>query len=87
MKLRFIFVLYCTLAVAACGPKPVRLLEVEGVQFNTQKASLTTAPSAVRVHNENRNAGFGIYHSVADWTPYKALRWTVENHSEEPMPL
>ena len=87
MKLRFIFVLYCTLAVAACGPKPVRLLEVEGVKFNTQKASLTTAPSAVRVHNENRNAGFGIYHSVADWTPYKALRWTVENHSEEPMPL
>ncbi|MBR6932485.1 MAG: beta-galactosidase [Bacteroidales bacterium] len=87
MRHFFLLIIPALLFLASCGAKSVSLLDREGVKLNAHQASLTTAPSAVRIHNENRNAGFGIYHSVADWTPYKALRWTAENHSAESMPL
>ena len=77
------------LLLAACGPKPVKLLSAEGADVrlhNEQYGEI--GPSAVNMKNQHGgDNGFAVYHPVDDWTPYKALRWKAENKSDKPVSL
>ncbi|MBQ9891596.1 MAG: hypothetical protein IJM35_00375 [Bacteroidales bacterium] len=75
--------------LAACGPKRVGLLSEEGVSIRGNNASLVES-SAGKVAMKNIDYGtngFAVYTSNHDWTPYKAMRWKVENRSDKPVLL
>lgn len=73
--------------IAACSPKPVSLLSLDGTEVKGNNASYVgTEADAVLMKNVGGgNNGFAIYSPVKDWTPYKALRWRVENKSDKPL--
>ena len=88
MKLRPISLAACLLLLlSACGEKPLRLLSADGVEVREQVGSIVDSSySHVTVRNASRNNGFAIYNAAGDdWTPYKALRWKVENKSDDPI--
>ena len=77
------------LILCACGHKTVNLLSIEGIEVKGNNSSLVeTRDGAVFLKNQaDGNNGFAIYNPVKDWTPYKALRWSVENKSDKPLGL
>ena len=77
------------LILCACGHKTVNLLSIEGIEIKGNNSSLVeTRDGAVFLKNQaDGNNGFAIYNPVKDWTPYKALRWSVENKSDKPLSL
>lgn len=90
MKTRFTLVLaLCLMAFAGCAEKTVNLLSLEGTEVKDGNSSLVEqTDSYVSMKNEGHGSKtFAVYPAVKDWTPYKALRWTVENKSTYPLSL
>lgn len=90
MKTRFTLVLaLCLMAFAGCAEKTVNLLALEGTEVKDGNSSLVEqTDSYVSMKNAGHGSKtFAVYPAVKDWTPYKALRWTVENKSTYPLSL
>ena len=90
MKTRFTLVLaLCLMAFAGCAEKTVNLLALEGTEVKDGNSSLVEqTESYVSMKNAGHGSKtFAVYPAVKDWTPYKALRWTVENKSTYPLSL
>ena len=95
MKSKWILCAASLLMMAACGPKPVKLLSLEGTRVNDVSTSVVEqTPSSVFLKNppaptdaRYSRSGFAIYPSFTDWTPYNVLRWTVENKGPRPLSL
>ena len=87
-KLTFVLAI-CLLALTGCAEKSVDLLALEGTTVKDGKSSVAeTTKSYVKViNNGNGSKTFALLPGVNDWTPYKALRWTVENKSTYPLSL
>ncbi len=89
MNHRWIIVAVSLTILAACGPKRVGLLSEEGVSIRGNNASLveSAAGKVVMKNIDYGTNGFAVYTSSHDWTPYKAMRWKVENRSDKPVLL
>lgn len=90
MKTRFTLVLaLCLMAFAGCAEKTVNLLALEGTVVKDGNACLVEqTDSYVRMKNESHGTKtIAVYPAFNDWTPYKAVRWTVENKSTYPLSL
>ena len=89
MNHRWIIVAVSLTILAACGPKRVGLLSEEGVSIRGNNASLveSAAGKVVMKNIDYGTNGFAVYTSNHDWTPYKAMRWKVENRSDKPVLL
>lgn len=90
MKTRFTLVLaLCLMAFVGCAEKTVNLLALEGTEVKDGNSSLVEqTDSYVSMKNAGHGSKtFAVYPAVKDWTPYKALRWTVENKSTYPLSL
>ena len=95
MKSKWILAAACLLMMASCGPKPVKLLSLEGTRVNDVSTSVVEqTPTSVFVKNppapsdaRYSRSGFAVYPAFTDWTPYKAIRWTVENKGDQPLAL
>ena len=87
-KLTFVLAI-CLLALTGCAEKSVDLLALEGTTVKDGNSSVAeTTESYVKViNNGNGSKTFALLPGVSDWTPYKALRWTVENKSTYPLSL
>ena len=87
-KLTFVLAI-CLLALTGCAEKSVDLLALEGTTVKDGNSSVAeTTESYVKViNNGNGSKTFALLPGVNDWTPYKALRWTVENKSTYPLSL
>ena len=90
MKTKFTLVLaLCLMAFVGCAEKTVNLLALEGTEVKDGNSSLVEqTDSYVSMKNAGHGSKtFAVYPAVKDWTPYKALRWTVENKSTYPLSL
>lgn len=90
MKTKFTLLLaLCLMAFAGCAEKTVNLLALEGTEVKDGNSSLVEqTDSYVSMKNAGHGSKtFAVYPAVKDWTPYKALRWTVENKSTYPLSL
>ena len=90
MKTKFTLLLaLCLMAFAGCAEKTVNLLALEGTEVKDGNSSLVEqTDSYVSMKNESHGSKtFAVMPAVKDWTPYKAMRWTVENKSTYPLSL
>ena len=87
-KLTFVLAI-CLLALTGCAEKSIDLLALEGTTVKDGNSSVAeTTESYVKViNNGNGSKTSALLPGVSDWTPYKALRWTVENKSTYPLSL
>ena len=90
MKSRILLLLACAGAFAACSGKTVKLLSADGVEVKDNNGSIVEiTPSSVLMQNSSAGSvGFAVYtKGLTDWTPYRALRWKVENKADIPVSL
>lgn len=79
----------CLMAFVGCVEKTVNLLALDGTKVKDGNSCLVEqTDSYVRMKNVSHGSKtFAIYPAVNDWTPYKAMRWTIENKSTYPLSL
>ena len=79
----------CLMAFVGCVEKTVNLLALDGTKVKDGNSCLVEqTDSYVRMKNVSHGSKtFAIYPAVNDWTPYKAMRWTIENKSTCPLSL
>ena len=89
MKLRFFIAAVCAMVLCSCAEKTVDLLALEGTVVKDDPAQIVEqTDSYVALKNKaNGHSYLAIYPAVTDLTPYKAVRWTVENKSTYPLSL
>ncbi|MBQ2965514.1 MAG: beta-galactosidase [Bacteroidales bacterium] len=90
MKTRFALVMaICLMAFVGCVEKTINLLALDGTKVKDGNSCLVEqTDSYVRMKNVSHGSKtFAIYPAVNDWTPYKAMRWTIENKSTYPLSL
>lgn len=79
----------CLMAFVGCVEKTVNLLALDGTKVKDGNSCLVEqTDSYVRMKNVSHGSKtFAIYPAVNDWSPYKAMRWTIENKSTYPLSL
>lgn len=79
----------CLMAFVGCVEKTINLLALDGTKVKDGNSCLVEqTDSYVRMKNVSHGSKtFAIYPAVNDWTPYKAMRWTIENKSTYPLSL
>lgn len=89
MELRFFIAAVCAMVLCSCAEKTVDLLALEGTAVKDDPAQIVEqTDSYVRIKNVmNSRSNIAVYPAVTDFTPYKAVRWTVENKSTYPLSL
>lgn len=77
------------MAFVGCVEKTINLLALDGTKVKDGNSCLVEqTDSYVRMKNVSHGSKtFAIYPAVNDWTPYKAMRWTIENKSTYPLSL
>ena len=75
--------------LSACAQKKIDILSQEGVRISdVSKSVVEVTDRYVSMKNStNGNNSFAIMPAVNDWTPYKSLKWTIENKSQYPISL
>lgn len=88
MKIRILLFLSVVL-LSACAQKKIDVLSQEGVRIiDVSKSVVEVTDRYVSMKNStNGNNSFAIMPAVNDWTPYKSLKWTIENKSQYPISL
>lgn len=75
--------------ICSCAEQTVDILSHDGTRLVDGNASIVdSTDTCVSLKNrKDGNITFALYPETTDWTPYKALRWTVENKSSYPLSL
>ena len=88
MKTKLTVLIATCIMMLGCTEKKVSLLALEGTTVNASNGSVTeVTDTKIEMRNKSWQCGFAVISEVTDWTPYKALRWTVENKSDYPIAL
>ena len=88
MKTKLTVLIATCIMMLGCTEKKVSLLALEGTTVKASNGSVTeVTDTKVEMRNKSWQCGFAVISEVTDWTPYKALRWTVENKSDYPIAL
>ena len=88
MKTKLTVLIAACIMMLGCTEKKVSLLALEGTTVQASNGSVTeVTDTKVEMRNKSWQCGFAVISEVTDWTPYKALRWTVENKSDYPIAL
>ena len=83
-----IWIAACAMMMVGCAQKTVSLLAFEETHVKASNGSVQeVTESMVSVKNKGWECGFAVYSPVTDFTPYKAMRWTVENKADYPLAL
>lgn len=88
-KISILLIAVCAILCCGCKEKTVNILALEGTVIKSDPEQIfQQSDSSVVVKNKYDGWSlFDLYAPITDLTPYKAVRWDVENKSEFPLAL